>query len=99
MNKLKTTIALVLLFSLNTGIYAQLDVKWEKLIITQPPSWFATREAYDIAENVLLYQRNIGGWPKNIQMQNPLSEEEKQKLIALKPETKELTTDNKATTQ
>jgi len=99
MNKLKTTIVLVLLFALNTGVYAQLDVKWEKLIITQPASWFATREAYDIAENVLLYQRNIGGWPKNIQMQEPLSDEEKQKLLSLKTETKELTTDNKATTQ
>ncbi|MES2574974.1 MAG: pectate lyase [Bacteroidota bacterium] len=99
MNKLKTTIVLTLLFAVNTGIYAQLSVKWEKLITTKEPAWFATREAYEIAENVMLYQRNIGGWPKNTQMQNPLTEAEKQKLLALKSDTKELTTDNKATTQ
>ena len=100
MNKLKKTIVLALLFTLNATIFAQISKqKWPDIINKSEPAWFATAEAKAVAENVLLYQRNIGGWPKNTQMQNPLTEVEKQKLIALKPETKELTTDNKATTQ
>lgn len=100
MKKLKTIIAFALLFVVNTNIHAQVhDQKWSEIINKSEPSWFATAEAKAVAENVLLYQRNIGGWPKNTQMQTPLTEAEKQKLIALKPITKELTTDNRATTQ
>lgn len=100
MNQLKKTIICALLVVLSTNTYAQGgSLKWEKLIISKPTEWFATPEAIQIAENVLLYQRNIGGWPKNIQMQNPLTDADKQKLIDLKPDTKEITTDNKATTQ
>ena len=46
-----------------------LDHSWEKIVHTNDDLWFASDEAKTIAENVLLYQRNIGGWPKNIQMQ------------------------------
>ena len=70
---------------LNTTIYAQVSKqKWPDIIKQIRAAWFATDEAKAIAENVLLYQRNIGGWPKNIQMQNPLTAVEKQNLIALK---------------
>lgn len=100
MKKIKTTIVFTLILALNTTIYAQVSKqKWPDIINKSEPAWFASAEAKAVAENVLLYQRNIGGWPKNIQMQNPLSEVEKQKLIDLKPDTKEITTDNKATTQ
>ena len=91
---------LILLLALNMDISAQASKqKWPDIINKSEPAWFATAEAKAVAENVLLYQRNIGGWPKNIQMQNPLTEVEKQKIIAQKPDTKEITTDNKATTQ
>ena len=100
MKKLKTIIAIALIFVLNTSIQAQVhDQKWSQIINESKPSWFASAEAKAVAENVLLYQRNIGGWPKNTQMQTSLSEAEKQKLIALKSISKELTTDNRATTQ
>jgi pectinesterase len=100
MRKLKTAIVFALLFAINTGIFAQTnELKWDQIITTKDSEWFATKEAKEIAENVLLYQRNIGGWPKNIQMQKPISEADKQTLLAFKTETKELTTDNKATTQ
>lgn len=72
---------------------------WPDIIRKNDAAWFASAEAKNIAENVLLYQRNIGGWPKNIQMQNPLSETEKQKLVVLKSDLKEITTDNGATCQ
>ncbi len=80
---------LILLLALNMDISAQASKqKWPDIINKSEPAWFATAEAKAVAENVLLYQRNIGGWPKNIQMQNPLTEVEKQKIIAQKPEHK-----------
>jgi pectinesterase len=100
MKKLKITIVFTLIFVLKTSIYAQVhDQKWASIIKDKESTWFASNEAKLVAENVLLYQRNIGGWPKNIQMQNALSEVEKQKLIALKSSTKDVTTDNGATYQ
>ncbi len=75
------------------------DKSWRTIINNKDSAWFATQEAKAIAENVLLYQRNIGGWPKNIQMQKPLSKEEKLQLESQKSSTDEVTTDNGATTQ
>ena len=75
------------------------EKSWRNIINNQDTAWFATQEAKDIAENVLLYQRNIGGWPKNIQMQKQLSKQEKVALEILKSSNKEVTTDNNATTQ
>ena len=51
---------------------------WEKITKMDEGTWFASQQAKEIAENVLLYQRNIGGWEKNIQMQNTLSAEQKE---------------------
>jgi len=75
------------------------DKSWKKITNMDESSWFASQEAKDIAENVLLYQRNIGGWEKNIQMQKTLSDAEKKILIDLKDSTKGCTTDNGATYQ
>jgi pectinesterase len=72
---------------------------WKEVVTTKEGIWFASNEATAIAENVLLYQRNIGGWPKNIQMQQTLSTAEKQNLMALKSSPDEITTDNGATFQ
>jgi len=73
--------------------------RWPEIIRKNDASWFASAEAKKIAENVLLYQRDIGGWPKNIQMQDELTENQKKDLSALKKTAKETTTDNGATTQ
>jgi len=88
------------LCGISLGANAQNTYKnWPDIIRKNDASWFATTEAKAIAENVLLYQRNIGGWPKNIQMQNSISETEKQKLTALKSDLHDITTDNGATCQ
>ncbi len=88
------------LCGISLGANAQNTYKnWPDIIRKNDASWFATTEAKAIAENVLLYQRNIGGWPKNIQMQNSISETEKQKLAALKSDLHDITTDNGATCQ
>jgi pectinesterase len=99
MKNIKTGITILLILIFNINIQAQKEQKWATLINHKESSWFATTEAKEVAENVLLYQRNIGGWPKNIQMQKPLTATEKQNLIALKTDPKETTTDNGATCQ
>ena len=94
---------LLLIFTIcmmTASVQAQvLDKSWKTIIEKMDDSWYASKEAKDIAENVLLYQRNIGGWPKNIQMQKPLSSKEKKELLDLKTSTKGCTTDNGATYQ
>ncbi|TDW48022.1 pectinesterase [Flavobacterium sp. 270] len=73
--------------------------RWPDIIRKNDASWFGTPEAKKIAENVLLYQRNIGGWPKNIQMQDELTPKQQKDLLEIKKTTEETTTDNGATTQ
>jgi pectinesterase len=72
---------------------------WNRFIESKEDNWFGTEEAQKIAENVLLYQRDVGGWPKNIQMQNALSEDEIAHLIELKKDPTDCTADNGATCQ
>ena len=93
---------IIVLFLLVTGIIVNGQnayKNWPDVIRKNDTAWFATPEAKAIAENVLLYQRNIGGWPKNIQMQKPLNDAEMQKLIVLKSDSHDITTDNGATSQ
>lgn len=99
MNIVKRVLS-VLFLSFSISLSAQVhDKSWRSITESKDENWFTTDEATTIAENVLLYQRNIGGWPKNIQMQNLLSEEDKQKLLDLKSDAMECTTDNGATCQ
>ena len=70
-------------------------IKWRDCL-KQKPAWYASDEAVRIAENLLLYQRECGGWPKNIEMAAVLSEEEKADLRAQK-KTSDATIDNQST--
>ena len=97
--QLRKTVLLVTMF-LTIQLHAQTSYKrWSEIIRKSDASWFASAEAKRIAENVLLYQRDIGGWPKNIQMQEELTEKQKKDLTALKKTAVETTTDNGATCQ
>ena len=62
-----TAAAAVLLGLLQAAAAAQ-GVRSLLPLFDRPASWFATKEATDIAETLLLYQRSAGGWPKNIDM-------------------------------
>ena len=82
-NRIKFLSVLFILVSFCTN--AQVHNKlWKSITQSQNEKWFASAEAIKIAENVLLYQRNIGGWPKNIQMQKVLSDKGKKILLDLK---------------
>ncbi len=45
-------------------------VRWNE-ILRQPAEWYATSEARAVADSVLLYQTDSGGWPKNTDMTAP----------------------------
>lgn len=74
------------------------NVKWVKAAASYPDSFFTTQEARRVGDNVLLYQHNTGGWPKNVQMQNPLTAKERLAVEAEKGNENESTIDNGATT-
>lgn len=97
---IKILFVLAFFYSLGSNLSAQVhDKSWRNIIYNKEDTWFSTSEAKQVAENVLLYQRNIGGWPKNVQMHHPLSEVEKKNLIQKKQTNEGATTDNGATTQ
>lgn len=68
---------------------------WENLM-HQDAVWWQSEPAMQLAENVLAYQRQSGGWPKNIDMLKPLTESEKNDL-ATYPNEPLATIDNDAT--
>src|SRR5882762_4326864 len=59
------------------------SINWDDCL-KQSPEWYRTSEAVRIADNVLLYQRQNGGWPKNIDMAAVLSDQDKPKLVRQK---------------
>ncbi len=70
-------------------------ISWERCLI-QSGEFYAGDEAIRIADNVLLYQRNTGGWPKNIDMARLLSDKDETALRKAKGR-KDSTLDNGAT--
>jgi PelA/Pel-15E family pectate lyase len=55
------------------------SISWRRCL-NQRPEFYATDEAIRIADNLLLHQRDSGGWQKNIDMASILSEQDKAKL-------------------
>ena len=60
-------------------------------------AFYKTEEARKIGDQVLLYQRVTGGWPKNINMSRPLSDDERAQVLKDKERRDDSTTDNGAT--
>lgn len=70
-------------------------VKWSDAL-EQAPAWYASDEAARIADNVLLYQRETGGWHKNIDMAATLDERQRAAILREKG-ARDSTIDNGAT--
>ena len=85
------------LLTLTLTVSAQLRERDRGLRETRP-EYFTTDEARRVGEQVLLYQRMTGGWPKNINMARQLSDKEKAKVKNDKQRQDDSTTDNGATT-
>jgi PelA/Pel-15E family pectate lyase len=84
----RVTTGLLCLFAAAIAVGAQ-DAKGEKKplkpiswsrCLGQKPGFYAGDEAVRIADNVLLYQRNTGGWQKGVNMARVLSGKDKAQL-------------------
>src|SRR5690606_5367909 len=72
------------------------NISWREAL-DQPESWYGSKEAQRIADNVILYQNNNGGWLKNIDMADGLSASEIAQLKKEKSKRSGTTIDNGAT--
>jgi PelA/Pel-15E family pectate lyase len=70
-------------------------ISWRRCL-SQSPEFYATDEAIRIADNVLLYRRDTGGWSKNVDMARVLSKQDKAMLRKAKGRN-DATFDNGAT--
>lgn len=101
-NSIQFTFALI--FCLSISYYSKaanvLDSRWSDVVRgncdDQNPAWWSSAEAIRIAENVLLYQKDIGGWYKDIDMHMILSQTAKDGLVASKSNNAGCTIDNGA---
>jgi PelA/Pel-15E family pectate lyase len=79
--KLIKIVKAIILVSILTGFAAAqkplTELSWQKVATGMPDEWYGSADSKRVAENVLLYQRNIGGWPKNTPFHKPLTEKEK----------------------
>ncbi len=98
---MKTTIKIFLCLIINTIMIlsssAQIRVGADA-IKEKNKDFFTTDEARRIGEQVMLYQRISGGWPKNIDMVRPLSEDERKVVESEQSHLYDATIDNNATT-
>ena len=69
-------------------------VSWND-VLKQSSSWYQTDEAARIADQVILYQKENGGWEKNIDMAAMLTQKEKDDLVSKRSEISETTIDNR----
>ena len=96
MNYIKTT----LLSALFLGLLpmAQANAQVDKVLREKDPEFFKTAEARRIGDQLLVWQRNTGGWPKNVDMVTPLTDQQREVIIKDKHVTDDSTIDNGATT-
>ena len=55
-----------------------LNKKWKEVATGLPSEWYGSEEAKLVAENLLLSQKEIGGWEKNKSYHHTFSESEKE---------------------
>lgn len=73
-----------------------LSMSWKQVATGMPAEWYGSDEAKRVAENVLLSQKDIGGWAKNLPYHQPMTETAKAEFRKTKSETG-ATLDNGAT--
>ena len=58
-----------------------LSMKWKKVATKMSSEWYGSDEAKLVAENILIYQKDAGGWTKNKNFHREISESEKEDII------------------
>jgi len=81
MRKFFKTVLAIFLLSLGVHIInAQTPISrrsWKSVATSMPDEWYGSEESITVAANILLYQRDSGGWPKNTAFHKPLTVVEK----------------------
>ncbi len=98
----KHLLILVFLFFAMNG-YAQEKLKtgseertnWGTLL-SKSSDWYQQKDAQHIADNIILFQRESGGWPKNINMARDLTPNEV-RIVKNNKTNKDATIDNSTT--
>jgi len=89
-------------FQLPINAATVLNDSWSNVVngrcSDQNTAWWSSAEAIRIANNVLLYQKDCGGFGKNINMQLVLTDAQKATLKADKPKNTDCCIDNGAVT-
>ena len=93
MNKLLITL---FVFIASQGLQAQ-KLSNNQVLQQKDSAFFTTEEARRVGDQLLLYQRNTGGWPKNVNMVVPLTAAQKDSVAQQKTRQDDSTIDNKAT--
>lgn len=75
------------------------QIEKEKILIETDTAFFKSTDAKRIGNKLLLFQRETGGWPKNINMVSPICDADKIKISLNKSRKDDSTIDNNATTQ
>lgn len=73
-------------------------VRWTSMASKLKDDFFTTAEAARIGDNLLFYQHESGGWPKNMQLQDELTDDMRKRIEKMKHEERYATIDNGATT-
>jgi len=82
-NFFKNILSLFLFLAIACHLEAQTPISqmsWKSVATEMPDEWYGSAESKTVAGNVLLYQRNAGGWPKNTPFHKQLSVDEKAKI-------------------
>lgn len=95
---MRKNIIVILMMALFTVVHiAKAQQAFKNIARETSPEFFQSDEAKRVGDQILLYQRVTGGWPKNIDMAKPLSDDQKAKVLADKQRRDDSTTDNGAT--
>ena len=71
------------------------QIRWQD-VLRQTSAWYGSDEAVRIADNVLAFQRDEGGWPKNIDMARALTQPDIADIVRQR-QNDDSTIDNSAT--
>lgn len=73
-------------------------VNWPTFAKNADDAFMGTAEATRVGDNLLFYQHETGGWPKNMRLQDPLTDNVRKKVDEMKKGKRYATIDNKGTT-
>ncbi len=94
----KSIISLIIMLVAIPTIMIGQQQRRRNLMRETNPDFFKSEEARRIGDQILLFQRNTGGWPKNLNMTQRMNDKELEEVLKDKARRDDSTIDNSATT-